>query len=67
MIKVIQRIVIVLAVLSAGLMAAAGLKNAGVHDTDGPEITMDQDSITVPVECTAFRQRMARTAMLQIP
>lgn len=52
MIKVIQRIVIVLAVLSAGLMAAAGLKNAGVHDTDGPEITMDQDSITVPVECT---------------
>lgn len=52
MIKIIQRVVLVLTILAAVLMAAAVIKTVGFRDTDGPEITMDQSSITVDVDCT---------------
>ena len=52
MIKIIQRVVLVLTLLAAALMIAAVLKTVGFSDTDGPEITMDESSITVDVDCT---------------
>lgn len=52
MIKIIQRVVLVLTILAAVLMAAAVIKTVGFSDTAGPEITMDQSSITVDVDCT---------------
>mgnify|MGYP006864542025 CR=1 FL=1 len=39
MIKIIQRVVLVLTLLAAALMIAAVLKTVGFSDTDGPEIT----------------------------
>ncbi len=52
MIRIIQRVVIVLTVLAAVLMLAAFVRTMGGSDSNGPEITMDQDSITVGIDCT---------------
>lgn len=52
MIRIIQRVVIVLTALAAVLMLAAFVRTMGGSDSNGPEITMDQDSITVGIDCT---------------
>lgn len=52
MVKILQRAVIVLTALAAVLMAAALIKTVGFRDTDGPEISMNQDSITVSIQDT---------------
>lgn len=52
MIRIIQRAVVVLTVLAAALMLVAFIRTMGGRDTNGPEITMDQDSITVDIDCT---------------
>lgn len=52
MVKVIRRAVIVLFILSVALSALALVKTSGLKNTDGPEIVMDQDSISVNIDCT---------------
>lgn len=52
MVKMIRRVVIVLFIFSVALSVLALIKTSSLKDTDGPEITMDQDSISVNIGCT---------------
>ncbi|MDO4167776.1 MAG: hypothetical protein Q4D32_10270 [Eubacteriales bacterium] len=52
MVKIIRRVVIVLFGAAAALSVLAWIKSSGLNDTDGPEIVMDQDSISVNIDCT---------------
>ncbi len=52
MVKMIRRVVIVLFIFSVALSVLALIKTSSLKDTDGPEIMMDQDSISVNIGCT---------------
>lgn len=52
MVKLIHRVIIVLFILSIALSVMAFVKNFGLKDTDGPEIYMDENSVTVNIDCT---------------
>lgn len=52
MVKIIRRAVIVLFGLSVALSVLAWIRSSSLKDTDGPVISMDQDSISVNIDCT---------------
>lgn len=52
MVKIIRRVVIVLFGVAVALSVLAWVKSSSLNDTDGPEIVMDQDSISVNIDCT---------------